>query len=92
MASPGFEVSSVQRVKEVYILGMNSLDSFKHPFILANTPNGNTKPIIEGTVTNGDIGRIGLRTDTIISVIHNPVIEGNMGTVDGIGTIGVFCR
>lgn len=75
--SPGFEVNRVQRSNKRHILDLESLDDLEFILELANTANGNARSMVEGTVSDGDIGGVGLGTDGIVSIVHDPVAEGD---------------
>lgn len=59
---------------------------------MTNTPDGYTKPRVEITVFNENIGRIGFHRDGIITIVYRPATEGDIIRIDSISTIGLYIQ
>jgi hypothetical protein len=88
-ASPCFEVYGAQRVIVGNVFGVNSLDRFESPLVLANAADGDPVAIVKHAVFDGDVGRVGLGADAIIAVVNDPVRKGDVRAVDCVGPVGV---
>lgn len=74
--------SSVSRVFNVGV-GVFALT------ILPNATNGNSQAGVEITVLDENVGAVGLHRDAVIAVVDDPVAEGDVVGVDGVGSVGL---
>lgn len=64
---------------------------FEFSFILADASYCNTESSDEGAVGDSDVGGVGFNADAVITVIHEPIVEGYSGAVDCVRTVGIIC-
>ena len=71
------------------ILDPDPLYRFKGPKVLADTPKGDSEPVVQLTVRKCDICAVGLQRETIIAVIHRPVVKRDVRRPDRVSPIGI---
>lgn len=71
------------------VLGSDPLDGLEDVLVLADTAYGDAKAPVEDRVRDENVGGIGLGADAVVAVDDRPVIEGNVRTVDGVGSVGI---
>jgi hypothetical protein len=89
LARPGLEVEAVQRAVIRDVFCSDALNGLEDILVLADTAYGDAKAPVEDRVCDENVGGIGLGADAVVAVDDRPVAEGDVRTVDGIGSVGI---
>ena len=73
----------------VDVLDIEPLNSLKLILVLANASKSDALAVVKFAVGNADVCTVRLQRDTVIAVIHSPVIEFYMRGPDSVGAVGV---
>jgi hypothetical protein len=58
--------------------------------VLSNRSESDTGTSVAGDIPDGDIGRVGLKSDTVITSLIDKVLDGDVLRSPSVDTIGVF--
>lgn len=78
ITGPRLEVHGSKRIIVGDVTRMDALDCLKSPFILADASYSDTIAVEKHAVLDCNIARVGFGADTVITIIDDPVAEGNV--------------
>jgi hypothetical protein len=59
--------------------------------ILADATESDAEAGVEVTVLDEDVGAVRLHRDAVVAIVDDPVAEGNVVGVDGVGSVSLRC-
>ena len=79
----------MKRVFESDVLDPDPFNRLESPVVLADAPKGDSKTVVQLAVCERDIRTVGLQRETVVAIIHRPVVKRNVRRPDCVSTVGI---
>lgn len=71
------------------VLNTKPLDRLESVLVLSDATKGYAQTVVEPGIGNADVRTVRFHGDTVVSIVHSPVIELDVRREDGVSAVSI---